>query len=531
MDLLTHGGGRHMDHDEPTRRQLLGRGGTMVAGLGVAGTVGRRLPDRGRRSGLADRTDAVTAPGPHAAEPGALVQHFVSRPDLRPPVISVSSAGPEHPILTPPYVLLSPRGYPLRGPGQPGLMILDRHGQVVWFRPSGRESCIGLAAQTYRGAPVLTWWQGTVANGHGRGAGVIADDRYATIATVRAGNGLMADLHEFAITPQNTALITAYRTREADLTAIKGPASGFVLSGVAQEIDIATGKVLFQWDSLDHVPVTETLVPLSGGTAKAPFDYFHINSLAIAPDGDLLVSARNTCTVYKVSRQTGDVAWRLGGRQSSFALGAGARFYFQHHVRPHGPAMLSLFDDGGSPPRRERQSRAILLDLDSSAMSAKLHRAYTHPVALAAANQGSMQVLPEGRVFVGWGNEPYFSEFSASGDLRMDGRFPGSDQSYRAFRAGWAARPEGRPAAAARADPACGTTVYASWNGATDIASWVVRSGRTRRALAQAGRRRRTGFETAITVRSAGPYFAVTAHDSHGRVLGTSAAVRVQRTS
>lgn len=293
-----------------------------------------------------------------------------------------------------------------------------------------------------------------------------------------------------------------------------------------QEIDIASGKVLFEWSSLDHVPVTETYIPFSGGTTAAPFDYLHINSIAIAPDGDLLVSGRNTSAVYKVARPGGEVTWRLGGKQSSFQMGPGATFWWQHHVRPQGANVLSIFDDGASPAK-EAQSRAILLDLDTTAMRATLTQAYTHPAGLLAANQGSMQVLPDGRVLVGWGNLPYFSEFAADGTRLLDGQFPVGDQSYRAFTGDWTGHPADKPAAAAHPNPAGGSTVYASWNGATQLDSWTVCAGSTAAGLKQVGSQEHTGFETAITVNTAGPYFAVTAHDADGHVLGRSATVRL----
>ena len=165
-----------------------------------------------------------------------------------------------------------------------------------------------LKVQSYRGQPVLTWWEGQVITGYGEGQAVIADSSYRTIATVNAGHGLQADLHEFVITPQDTALITAFRPVAADLSALGGPRQGTVLSGAVQEIDIASGQVLFEWDSLDHVPVTDTFVPFAGGTKAAPFDYFHINSIAIAPDGDLLISARNTSTIQAGLKKAGFAA-------------------------------------------------------------------------------------------------------------------------------------------------------------------------------------------------------------------------------
>jgi hypothetical protein len=298
---------------------------------------------------------------------------------------------------------------------------------------------------------------------------------------------------------------------------------------VVQEIDIATGKVLFEWDSLDHVPVTDTYAPFTGGTKDAPFDYLHINSIAIAPDGDLLLSARDTSAIYKVSRPSGKVVWTLGGKRSSFHMEEGSTFWFQHHITPVTATTVSIFDDGGAPPQKESQSRGILLDLDTQAMRATLKKAYTHPAGLAAANQGSMQVLADGRVLVGWGNMPYFSEFAADGALLLDGQFPVGDQSYRAFTADWIGHPTDKPAVAARVNPAGGSVVYASWNGATEVDTWTVLAGNSAGALSRVGSQHRSGFETAITVNTVGPFFAVTTQDSQGRTLGQSATVQVEK--
>jgi hypothetical protein len=160
-------------------------------------------------------------------------------------------------------------------------------------------------------------------------------------------------------------------------------------------------------------------------------------------------------------------------------------------------------------------------------MRATLRRSYVHPAGLAAANQGSMQVLADGEVLVGWGNLPYFSQFTADGTLILDGQFPVGDQSYRVFSAAWTGQPTDQPAAAARVNPAGGSVVYASWNGATEVNTWTVLAGTTADALATVGSQPRSGFETMITVNSAGPYFAVTARDAHDHVLGQSPTVRL----
>jgi hypothetical protein len=418
------------------------------------------------------------------------------------------------------------------GPGQGGAIILDSAGRLIWFSPdSTRQSKMDFNRQIYQGKPVLTWWQGYVTPaGYGQGVAVIADSSYRTTHTIHAVGPNMVDLHEFYLTDRGTALVTVFRPSPADLSALGGPASGWVLSGVAQEIDVATGRLLFEWDSLDHIPVTDSYAKFAGGTRDRPFDYFHINSLAVAPDGDLLISARNTWTVYKVARSTGAVVWRLNGKRSSFRMGPGTRFFWQHHARPHGTSLLSLFDDGAAPTE-ERRSRAIFLDLDTRAMRATLRRSYVHPgQRLLATAMGSVQPLRNGHVFVGWGAEPYFSEFDRTGALVLDGQLPAGDESYRAFTFDWTGHPAEPPAVAARPGSAGRSTVYASWNGSTEVEYWSVLAGKAASSLTPVGSELRGGFETPINVPSRGPYFAAEPCDARGRPLARSAPVRLTAT-
>ena len=203
-----------------------------------------------------------------------------------------------------------------------GPEILDSKGNVVWFQPvPAGEEAADFRTQTYDGQPVLTWWQGTGLGAQSSGTDYIYNDHYQQIATVNAGNGLSADGHEFLITPWNTALILSYQTTTANLTSIGGPADQTVINGVVQEINIATGQVLFQWNSADHVPYSQSEQPLPA-SASDPWDWFHINAVKLDSDGNLLIDARDTWTTYKVSLASGNIIWQLGGKESSFALQA-----------------------------------------------------------------------------------------------------------------------------------------------------------------------------------------------------------------
>jgi hypothetical protein len=392
-------------------------------------------------------------------------------------------------------------------------MILDNDGQPVWLRLLQNEDMdmMNFKVQTYKGETVLTWWEG-LHTGYGQGEYVICDHSYREIARVRAGNGYEGDHHEFLITPEDTALITIYN---------KVP--GYVLDGIVQEIDIETGKVLFEWHSLEHVGFEESYLK--------PHDYFHINSIDVYDENHLLISSRSTCTVYKVDRKTGEIVWRLGGKKTDFEMGPGTTFAFQHDVRRHPDGIITIFNNGNVT--REEQSRGIMVEIDEDAMSASLAREYTHPDKLLSATQGSVQVLPNeaiapGNVFVGWGSAPVFSEFSHDGKLLFSAAFPTEGESYRAFRFPWSGQPTDDPAVAAESGSEDEVTLYASWNGATEVATWQVLAGSGPDKLEPLGSASRQGFETVITVHTTEPYVGLKAMNNSGKALGTTRTIKLE---
>src|SRR5919112_5734710 len=219
-------------------------------------------------------------------------------------------------------------------------------------------------AQTYKGGEVLTWWEGRHTD-YGHGEYVICDRSYQQIRRFGAANGLEGEHHEFLITPQDTALITIYNKVQRDLSGVGGPVDGVVLDGIAQEIDIESGEVLFEWHSLDHIGLEESLYE-PPPDLNAAFDYFHINSIDPIPGGYLIISARRTCAVYKVDRKTGEVVWRLGGEQSDFDMGYGTRTDWQHDARHHPDGTITIFDNGGG--QKDVQSRRIVVEVDEDNM-------------------------------------------------------------------------------------------------------------------------------------------------------------------
>jgi hypothetical protein len=444
------------------------------------------------------------------------LQHFVSRPDLRPPTVTVSRG----PSRAPGYVFLAPYA----GPGQYGPMILDGAGRLVWFKPIPKgERAADLRVQRYEGRPVLTWWQEPYVSGGRRdGAVVIADTSYRTIKVVRAGNGYEPDLHAFQITPRSTALFTVFDAVRCNLSRYHGPADGAVADTVLQEVDLKTGLVRYEWHALDHVSMSDSYVPMEkNGTRVSPWDWFHINVVA-EQAGRLLVDSRNTWAAYFIDSSTGKVVWRLGGKKSSFRMGPGASPAWQHDLRVEGAGAVSFFDNGATPAVH-KQSRVIVLRLDPRTMTAKLVSSFAHPKPLVVPSQGDFQPLPNGGWFVGWGQEPYLSEYSATGQLLFDAHMPVKYQSYTAFKYLWSATPATHPTAVQAPRSSSGVSlVCASWNGSTATAGWRVLGGPYASGLAPLKSVPSTGFETTIAVSAAPPVLVVQALDAKGGVIGAA---------
>jgi hypothetical protein len=455
--------------------------------------------------------------------PPARVYH--SRPDLRPPLVQIKT--PAHGT-APGYVFLAPK----LAVAQAGPMIMDNRGEVVWFKPLNTHGVTDFRVQRYQGKPVLTWWRGRVSNvGVGDGWYVIYDTSYKAVAEVRPGNGLVGDVHEFMLTKRNTAVFTIYHRLPVDLSPVKGPKEGKIFDGIVQEVDIKTGRVLFEWHSYPRIGIKESYAappnPKKGAKA-APYDYFHLNSIAEESNGNFLISARNTHALYEIDRKTKKVLWRLGGKKSDFKLGAGTKFAWQHDARRQADGTITLFDNGAAPPV-EKFSRVLVLRANQQAKTVKLVRSYRHPKKLLAPFEGNAQVLPNGDVFVGWGAWPYMTEFSRSGKVLFDAYFghgkpPGQDaDSYRIYRFPWHGRPTDKPVVVVGDD-----TAYASWNGATELARWRVLAGASADKLKTLTTVRKNGFETPIRLSKSAAFYAVKALDRNGKVLGTSAAVAPQ---
>lgn len=462
-------------------------------------------------------------------------QTFASAPGLHPPKLQVET---KRTVAEPlPGYIMTANFLDLTKPpivGQSGPLMLDSDLQPVWFKPVPTDVvAANLDVHTYEGKPVLAWWQGDIgATGEiHSGEIVVVDDRYRTVAKLEGKDGWVISLHALEIRG-DVAWVTANKNVPADLSDVGGVSQGVVVDSGLQAYDLKTGELLSTWRASDHIPLrdSETQPPPNG----FPWDAYHINSLQLTDDGRALVSMRNTSAGYLFDRKTGRIVWQLGGERSSFDLPANARFEWQHDLQLRGDSTVTLFDNGcceitgaGEYLPARRASRGLTLRLDTASRTARVVAEYSHGATFRSQYMGNTQTLKGGNVFVGWGQVPFLSEFTPSGKLVLDGAFPSPNMTYRARVRPWVGRPPDKPRGAARQRDGK-TTVYASWNGATEVAKWRVLAAGGAGPLTAVAERAKAGFETPIAVRDGLRRFQLQALDAGGRVLGTSEPVGLQ---
>ncbi|MDF2635697.1 MAG: hypothetical protein K0R78_2571 [Pelosinus sp.] len=471
---------------------------------------------------------------------------FISASDLHPMKVTINI---NKPGTASGFIFVAPyTSYEATMIGQTGSLIMDTYGNPVWFRPlnSIYKQNTDFRVQSYKGNPILTMWEGTISGTQSANPNLPAGDpepgayylminqNYEVIKKITAKRDFTADVHEFTITDRNTALFTAVKQVPANLTLYGGPEDGYFDNYSIQEVDLKTGKLLFFWDVLAHINPADSMVSASSATSSNNiWDCFHVNSVEEGPNNTLLISMRNMWAIYNIDKETGNILWQLGGKQSNFTFDANSTFSWQHDARHRPGNKISLFDDAccaseDSPP--EGPARGLILQLNLRNMTAHVYRTYYHNPNLIVSSQGNVQKLSNGNQFVGWGQESYLSEFANAGNsaenpsvnFLYDMQFPNQNLSYRAFKNKWAGFPCYPPSIAVnqfRRD----AIVYVSWNGSTETAAWQILAGpKPDRLSLVVNCTPRIGFETEIYVNSDAPYFQANALNHCGDVIGTS---------
>jgi hypothetical protein len=451
----------------------------------------------------------ASAAGVEGAEAGSVTPLPAADPPREAPVLTTTTTGQEDPGL----LLITPDG----GTGARGAALYDNSGELVWWRAGGYQN---LSQVTYRGEPALSVF---LNNGTGN-ACLLLDSSYTEIASFSVA-GTHTDGHECQYSPDGSrVLLLGWREVGRDLSAYGGPADAVVVDAVIQERDVASGEITFEWSALDHIPLEETRQALTDQRV----DYVHANSLEYDSEGTLLMSARNTSTVYKIDTGTGDILWRFGGEASDFVFADPADApSFQHDARRLADGRLSLFDNGNR--REPLQSRGAVYELDERAMTAELVEDLRPAESIFAWSAGSSREQANGNHLVDFGNTGEIVEFG--GPSGAEPVFTASlpdeptTHSYRADRTtDWVGTPAVPPTVDWGApDADGGRTLTASWNGATEVAGWRVAVGASVDSLHVLGTVPSTGFATSAEVVTPPDteVYRVSALDAAGTVLAS----------
>jgi hypothetical protein len=319
---------------------------------------------------------------------------------------------------------------------------------------------------------------------------------------------------------------------------------GYIQEGAFQEVDVETGKVLFKWQSLDHVQPSEsyvgpstTEISGSGEGPESPWDYFHINSIDKNDAGNYLVSARHTSAIYKISGKDGHIEWRLNGAKSDFHL-IDCHFSFQHDARwisdNEDETVISLFDNSSNGFNQTQPwSSALLVRINHRDKTASAVRRYDPPmldgIRHMSKSQGNFQRLSGGNFVLGWGNDAYWSEHLEDGTTVFHGRIGTQNvMNYRAYKFdNWVGLPLTKPALWTYSRTGHGEDermmLYVSWNGATEVRQWVFHTSDTKDGpWLKTASTPKNGFETILRLDQFSKYVYVDALDKDGNVLGRS---------
>jgi Arylsulfotransferase (ASST) len=418
------------------------------------------------------------------------LSQFKSRPDIYAPFMNITLH--EDDRVVPGYIFIGAYQTFQEGP-----YIYDSRGNLVYsgFAATGRGPSHVFHVCTINGTDNLCYVTGAQNSGYIRGYGVVMDDTFTVVTSVKSGGGVANfDEHEFNVVDDGrNVLMTLYDPQQYDLTDWDiSTGQGWIMNCYFQKLELGTNRLLFEWSALDHVSITETTVaPNStevsgdGLNPTLPWDWFHINSVDQNADGDYLVSGRHVSTIYKISGQDGHVIWRLGGSMSDFHFPPGLNFSFQHDARWREEnattTILSLFDNGSNGYNQtSRYSKGMILKLDHTDNTVTLLRSYIAPLKLLSASQGNLQVLGPNsawntaNTFLGWGNNAYISEYANDGTMVLQGHFATTgSMNYRAFKYNYTTNPTDAPALYTYAhNQSAATVYYMSWNGATKVHSW-----------------------------------------------------------
>jgi hypothetical protein len=316
------------------------------------------------------------------------------------------------------------------------VMIMTNDGSPIWYRaltnagydlkvlPNGYiHYAQQIRALTYSGGGDVTH--------------EILDENYNPVESIHAGNGYVAEAHDFQMLPNGHVLQTGYYLSEVDMSQVvtNGNPAALVSGAVLQELD-AQRNVVFQWRSWDHYPFTSQWV----NSTAAVISEFHVNCIFQDNDGNLVISTPEW--VKKINRQTGDIMWHLGGPENQFTFVGVTQVQGSNQFRSHAINRLAngnvlLYNNSPGGPGSTSTVHEYALD-ETNKIATHIWT-YTPNPAVSGTVQGNAQRLANGDTFVGWGGlgnvTPFVCTEVAGTNVVFQMKFNNPNViSYRAYR-------------------------------------------------------------------------------------------------
>jgi len=241
----------------------------------------------------------------------------------------------------------------------------------------------------------------------------IMDSSYVVVDSVGMDDYIL-DTHDFMAMENGHFLIFGLDLRTTDMSVIVegGDPSATVKGCVIRELD-ENKNIVFEWNSWNHFEITDTYKDLTAST----IDAVHPNSLEIDYDGNILLISRGMNEVTKIDRQTGDIIWRLGGKNNQFNFADTSHmFSFPHSIRLLPNGNYTLFDNGTE--REPAYSRAIEYSMNEVNKTIEMVWEYDADEKVYGRSGGSVQRLPSGNTIICYGgnmNDPSMIEVHPDG--------------------------------------------------------------------------------------------------------------------
>lgn len=324
---------------------------------------------------------------------------------------------------SPGFIFMSNFGMPGSGI-QPYLMILDNNGNPFYYKKMS-EYCSDFKLQPNG---LLTYYDSSVPCFYGM------NSRFAIVDTFTCSKGYETDLHELQILPNGHYLIIADDYEKVDMSKIVagGDTSAIVTGIIIQEID-KNKNVVWQWRSWDHYKITDATSDVD--LTKSTIDYVHTNAIEQDSDGNIMISNRHMDEITKINKLTGDIMWRLGGKNNQFQfINDNIGFSHQHDIRRLANGDITLFDDGNLH-WSQLASRAVEYKLDEINKTAELVWQFRNIPDETSKAMGNVQRLDSGNSIIGWGTgRPTITEVTPDGLKEFELSLPENQFNYRGFR-------------------------------------------------------------------------------------------------